>query len=68
MPLLAAKLPSTLTVLNPAPAQDSDSITVTPATAAKYHLKWIADLKTVASQFVLGGPPEFKTARTASSA
>ncbi len=26
---LAAKLPSTLTVLNPAPAQDSDSITVT---------------------------------------
>ena len=58
---LAAKLPSTLTVLNPAPAQDSDSITVTQATAAKYHLKSIADLKPVASQFVLGGPPEFKT-------
>jgi osmoprotectant transport system substrate-binding protein len=58
---LAAKLPSTLAVLNPAPAQDSDSITVTQATAAKYHLKSIADLKPVASQFVLGGPPEFKT-------
>jgi osmoprotectant transport system substrate-binding protein len=58
---LAAKLPSTLTVLNAAPAQDSDSITVTQATAAKYHLKSIADLKPVASQFVLGGPPEFKT-------
>jgi osmoprotectant transport system substrate-binding protein len=58
---LAAKLPSTLTVLNPAPAQDSDSITVTQATAAKYHLKSIADLKSVASQFVLGGPSEFKT-------
>ena len=58
---LAAKLPSTLTVLNPAPAQDSDSITVTQATAAKYKLKSIADLKSVASQFVLGGPPEFKT-------
>jgi osmoprotectant transport system substrate-binding protein len=58
---LAAKLPSTLTVLNSAPAQDSDSITVTQATAAKYHLKSIADLKPVASQFVLGGPPEFKT-------
>jgi osmoprotectant transport system substrate-binding protein len=58
---LAAKLPSTLTVLNPAPAQDSDSITVSQATAAKYHLKSIADLTPVASQLVLGGPPEFKT-------
>jgi osmoprotectant transport system substrate-binding protein len=58
---LAAKLPSTMTVLNPAPAQDSDSIAVTQATAAKYNLKSIADLKSVTSQFVLGGPPEFKT-------
>src|SRR5215469_8127470 len=58
---LAAKLPSTLTVLNPAPAEDSDSITVTQATAAKYHLKSIADLKPYASQLVLGAPPEFKT-------
>jgi osmoprotectant transport system substrate-binding protein len=58
---LAAKLPSTLTLLNPAPAQDSDSITVTQATAAKYKLKSIADLKSVASQFVIGGPSEFKT-------
>ncbi len=58
---LAAKLPSTLTVLNPAPAQDSDSITVTQATATKYHLKTIADLKPYASSMVLGGPPEFKT-------
>ena len=58
---LAAKLPSTLTVLNPAPAQDSDSITVSQATAAKYKLKSIADLKSAASQLVLGGPPEFKT-------
>jgi osmoprotectant transport system substrate-binding protein len=58
---LAANLPSTLTVLNSAPAQDSDSITVTAATAAKYHLKTIADLKPYASGMVLGGPPEFKT-------
>ena len=58
---LTTKLPSTLTVLNPAPAQDSDSITVTKATAAKYKLTSIADLKSVASQLVLGGPPEFKT-------
>jgi osmoprotectant transport system substrate-binding protein len=58
---LAAKLPSTLTVLNSAPAQDSDSVTVTAATAAKYHLKTIADLKPYASSMVLGGPPEWKT-------
>ncbi|TVZ05223.1 ABC transporter substrate-binding protein [Trebonia kvetii] len=58
---LAAKLPSTLTVLNAADAQDSDSVTVTQATAAKYHLKSIADLKPYASQLVIGGPPEFKT-------
>jgi osmoprotectant transport system substrate-binding protein len=58
---LAAKLPSSLTVLNPAPAQDSDSVTVTAATAAKYHLKTIADLKPYASTMTFGGPPEFKT-------
>jgi osmoprotectant transport system substrate-binding protein len=58
---LAEKLPSTLTVLNSAPAQDSDSITVTQATANKYHLKSIADLAPYASQMALGGPPEFKT-------
>ncbi len=58
---LAAGLPSTLTVLNPASAQDSDSVTVTQATAAKYHLKSIADLKPYESQLVIGGPPEFKT-------
>ena len=58
---LAAKLPSTLQVLNSAPAQDSDSITVTQATANKYHLKSIADLKPYAATMVLGAPPEFKT-------
>ena len=58
---LAAKLPSTLEVLNPASAQDSDSITVTQATAAKYHLKSIGDLKPYAASMVLGAPPEFKT-------
>jgi osmoprotectant transport system substrate-binding protein len=58
---LAAKLPSTLEVLNSAAAQDSDSITVTQATATKDKLKSIADLKPYASQMVLGGPPEFKT-------
>ena len=58
---LAAKLPSTLTVLNSASAQDSDSVTVTAATAAKYHLTSIADLKPYAGSMTFGGPPEFKT-------
>jgi osmoprotectant transport system substrate-binding protein len=58
---LTAKLPSSLEILNPAPAQDADSMTVTAATAAKYHLKSIADLKPLASGWVLGAPSEFKT-------
>jgi len=58
---LAAELPSSLEVLNPAAAQDSDSVTVTAATAAKYHLKTIADLKPYAASMVFGAPPEFKT-------
>jgi osmoprotectant transport system substrate-binding protein len=58
---LAAKLPSSVEVLNPAPAQDSDAITVTQATATKDHLKSIADLAPYAKDFVIGGPSEFKT-------
>jgi osmoprotectant transport system substrate-binding protein len=58
---LAAKLPSTVTVLNPSPASDSDSVTVTQATATKYHLKSIADLKPYAASWTFGAPPEFKT-------
>ena len=58
---LTAKLPSSLEILNPAPAQDSDAMTVTAATAAKYHLKSIADLKPYASGWVLGAPSEFTT-------
>src|ERR1700723_264826 len=58
---LTAKLPSSLEILNPAPAQASDALTVTAATAAKYHLKSIADLKPYASGWVLGAPSEFKT-------
>jgi osmoprotectant transport system substrate-binding protein len=58
---LTAKLPSTLEILDPAPAQDKDSVTVTQATATKYHLTSIADLAAHAKDFVIGGPPEFKT-------
>ncbi|PFG17789.1 osmoprotectant transport system substrate-binding protein [Propionicimonas paludicola] len=57
---LQAALPKTLAALQPAAAQDKDSITVTRATADKYSLKTIEDLVPVAGQLVLGGPPEWK--------
>jgi osmoprotectant transport system substrate-binding protein len=58
---LKAKLPSTAEILNSSAAQDKDSITVTQANAAKYHLKSISDLSSVAKSWVIGGPSEFKT-------
>jgi osmoprotectant transport system substrate-binding protein len=58
---LKSGLPSSLVILNPASAQDSDSVTVTQATAQKDHLKTIADLAPYASKMVFGGPPEFET-------
>ncbi|MFF3511382.1 ABC transporter substrate-binding protein [Streptomyces sp. NPDC002573] len=59
-----AKLDSKLTLLDPAPAQDKDSVTVNAATAQKYHLTGkssIADLKSVAKDLVMGASPEFQT-------
>lgn len=50
-----------LAVLDYAAAQDSDTITVTQATASKYNLKSIADLAPVASKLTLGAPAQFKT-------
>lgn len=50
-----------LTVLKYAAAQDSDTITVTQATATKYNLKSIADLAPVAGKLTLGAPAQFKT-------
>lgn len=58
---LPAALGSSLTALSYAPAQDSDTITVTQATASKYNLKSIADLASVASKLTLGAPAAFQT-------
>ena len=58
---LKAKLPSSVKILNSSAAQDKDSITVTQANAAKYHLKSISDLSSVAKSWVIGGPSEFQT-------
>jgi osmoprotectant transport system substrate-binding protein len=57
-PLLSAK---GLTAGNYSPAADSDAIAVTQATATKYHLKTLADLKPYASKWTFGGPPECAT-------
>lgn len=58
---LAAKLPSSVEILNPSAAQDKDSVTVTQAFAAQHHLTSIADLKSIAKTMVFGASPEFQT-------
>jgi osmoprotectant transport system substrate-binding protein len=52
-------LPAGTEILQSSPAEDKDTLSVMPKTAAKYHLKAIPDLKPVAGKLVLGGPPEF---------
>jgi glycine betaine/choline ABC-type transport system substrate-binding protein len=56
---LRRTLPASLAILDAAPARDSDSVTVTQATARKYHLRTIADLSRVARDWTIGGPQEF---------
>ncbi|MDT4970824.1 MAG: osmoprotectant transport system substrate-binding protein [Pseudonocardiales bacterium] len=58
---LEAAVPATEAVLNPSAAQDSDTITVTKATADKNNLKTIGDLAPVASGMTLGAPQQFQT-------
>jgi osmoprotectant transport system substrate-binding protein len=58
---LATALPSSLEALNPAAAEDSDSVTVTSAFAQAHNLKTIADLKAIESQVTIGAAPEFAT-------
>ena len=59
-----AKLDSKLTLLDSAPAEDKDSVTVNADTAKKYSLtteSTLADLKDIAADLVIGGSPEFQT-------
>lgn len=60
---LTAALPSGIKALAESEAQDSDVLAVSQATADKYSLTSIGDLKTHAAQMVVGGPPEWKTRR-----
>jgi osmoprotectant transport system substrate-binding protein len=47
-----------ISALVAAPGQDANAFAVTRATAARFHLETISDLRPVASRLVLGGPPE----------
>src|SRR5216683_5975684 len=53
--------PKGLTVLDPSAANDTNAFVVTKATATKYNLAKVSDLKPVASKLTLGGPPECAT-------
>ncbi|MEV5412560.1 ABC transporter substrate-binding protein [Thermopolyspora sp. NPDC052614] len=57
---LKEKLPATLEILEPAAAEDNNSLTVTKETADKYKLSTIEDLAKVSKDFTVGGPPEFR--------
>jgi osmoprotectant transport system substrate-binding protein len=50
--------PKGVSVLEPAPAIDTNAFAVTKATADKYHLTKMSDLAAVASQLVIAVPPE----------
>jgi len=52
-------LPGDLSILNPASANDSDTVTVTEATARKWNLKSIADLAPHSAEVKFGAPSEF---------
>jgi osmoprotectant transport system substrate-binding protein len=50
--------PKGVTTLDYAPAVDTNGYVLTKANADKYHATKLSDLAPVASQLVLGGPPE----------
>lgn len=59
--VLKEKLPAEVEILEPAPAEDNDSLTVTRETAQKSGLVTIEDLAKHGKNLVVGGPPEFQT-------
>ncbi len=52
-------LPGDLSILNPSPAEDQDTVAVSEATAKKWNLKSIADLATHSAEVKFGAPSEF---------
>ncbi|MCQ9165840.1 glycine betaine ABC transporter substrate-binding protein [Arthrobacter sp. STN4] len=58
---LKAALPAGTALLDPAAANDNDSLVVTAVTAEKYHLKTISDLAKVCAKLSFGGSAAFHT-------
>ena len=60
---LRAALPDNLELLEPADAQNKDTLVVRAETAEKHGLKTFSDLAAVSGDMIVGGPPEMKTRR-----
>ena len=58
---LYKRLPGDLSILTPSPASDTDTVTVTADTAAKWNLKTIADLAPHSPEVKFAGPSAFQT-------
>jgi osmoprotectant transport system substrate-binding protein len=56
---LYRSLPGDLSILNPAPANDTDTVTVTAELAQRWNLTSIADLVPYADELTFGAPSEF---------
>ncbi|TDD35095.1 ABC transporter substrate-binding protein [Nonomuraea terrae] len=57
---LKQKLPAELELLESAPAEDKDSLSVSRQTQTEQSLTSMEDLAKVSKDMVVGGPPEFK--------
>jgi osmoprotectant transport system substrate-binding protein len=58
---LRKAIPGDLAILTPSPASDTDTVTVTDATAKKWNLKTIADLAPHSAEVKFAAPSEFQT-------
>lgn len=57
---LETKLPAGMEILDSAEAQDNDALVVSKITQAKYNLRRVSDLTTLAQKWVIGAAPQFK--------
>ncbi len=60
---LREALPESLEMLQPADAQNKDTLVVRAETAREHDLDTFSDLAAVSGDMVVGGPPEMKTRR-----
>lgn len=58
---LYKRLPGDLSILTPSPASDTDTVTVTAVTVARWHLKTIADLAAHSAEVKFAAPSDFQS-------